>query len=265
MQVSAKHNAEAGPTSPHALIGAIARLLAQDLSLDALFKQVAVLFDDVFGTAVVEILLAGDEPQSFRYGATVTDDNRATISLPLRFHASEIGSLRVVRKKRDPFSPADIECLELCALSIASRLHEATITSEKDHFAALAGVDPLTGIPSRREFSARYEAEWSRGVRQGGLLSILMIDVDLFKQYNDHYGHIAGDACLHLIAKTLAHCISRPGDSVARYGGEEFAVILPQTDNVGAIALAEKMRRAVAALRVAHDGAPLEVVTISVG
>ena len=265
MHADTKRISVAGSPGRHALIGTTARLLAEDLSLDELFKGVAALLDDVFGTASVQITLAGDEPQTFRYGISTANEDGPTISVPLRFHASEIGSLRVVRKRRGQFSAADIECLELCALSIASRLHEATITSEKDHYAALAGIDPLTGITSRREFSARYEAEWSRGVRQGGLLSILMIDVDLFKQYNDQYGHIAGDSCLHLIAQTLAHCIARPGDLVARYGGEEFAVILPQTDNVGAVALAEKMRSAVAAQRVAHHGTALEVVTISVG
>jgi diguanylate cyclase (GGDEF)-like protein len=265
MQANIKTPSISGPSARIALIRAIARLLAADLTLDELFKQVASLLNDVFGTASVEISLAGDGPQRFRYGVKAEFELGTSITLPIQFHASEIGSLRIVRKTGRPFSAADIDCLETFALYLAARLNESLITSEKDHYAALAGIDPLTGIPSRREFNVRYDAEWSRGVRQGGLLSILMIDVDYFKQFNDHHGHIDGDACLHTIAQTLAHSIARPGDTVARYGGEEFAVILPQTDNAGAVAIAEKMRSAVAAQRIVHDGAALGVVTISIG
>jgi diguanylate cyclase (GGDEF)-like protein len=265
MPAISKQKSGSGTPGRLELISATARLLAKDLPLDKLFKKVASLLDDAFGTSSVEISLAGDMPQIFRYGVKAEFELGAAISLPLHFHNSEIGTLRIVRKTGRQFSAADVECLETFALYIAARLNESTITTEKDHYASLAGIDPLTGIPSRREFSVRYEAEWSRGVRQGGLLSVMMIDVDFFKQYNDHHGHVAGDSCLHMIAQILAHCIARPGDTVARYGGEEFAVILPQTDNAGAVALAERMRSAVAAQRIAHDGADLEVVTISVG
>lgn len=265
MSITTKNGSGAGSQARAALISATARLSAKDLTLDELFKQVASLLDNAFATTSVEISLAGDAPRRFRYGVKTEHEPGAKMVLPLRFHDVEIGTLRIVRKTTRPFSAADIECLETFALSIAVRLNEAEITIEKDHYASLAGIDPLTGIPSRREFSARFDAEWSRGVRQGGLLSVLMIDVDFFKQYNDHHGHIAGDACLHMVAQILSHSIARPGDTVARYGGEEFAVILPQTDNVGAVALAEKMRAAVAAQRIAHDGAVLEVVTVSIG
>jgi diguanylate cyclase (GGDEF)-like protein len=265
MRLPTKQHSGRSSISHQALISATARLLATDLSLDELFRQIAMLVEDAFDAPCVQILLPGDAPRIFSYGCTPTFEQGASITLPLQYHALEIGSLRVARKTAREFSASDIDCLDTFALSVASRLNEAMITSQKDHFAALAGIDPLTGIASRREFNARYEAEWSRGVRQGGLLSVLMIDVDFFKQFNDLCGHIAGDACLRTIAHTLAHCIARPGDTVARYGGEEFAVILPQTDNSGAIALAEKMRSAVAAQRIVHDGAALGVVTISIG
>jgi diguanylate cyclase (GGDEF)-like protein len=265
MPASSKQNLGTRTPERLELISATARLLAKDLPLDKLFKKVASLLDDAFSTASVEISLAGDTPRIFHYGVKAEFELGAAISLRLRFHNSEIGALRIVRKTSRQFTAADLECLETIALYIAARLNESTITSEKDHYATLAGIDPLTGIPSRREFTSRYEAEWSRGVRQGGLLSVMMIDVDFFKQYNDQHGHIAGDSCLHMIAQVLAHCIARPGDTVARYGGEEFAVILPQTDNAGAVALAEKMRSAVVAQRMAHDGTALEVVTVSIG
>lgn len=265
MSPNSKTISTSGSPARLALFSATARLLAKDISLDEMFKQVASLLEDAFDSASVEISLSGDAPRRFHYGVKAEFELGTTVSLPLQFHDSEIGTLRVVRKTVRQFSAAELESLETFALSIAARLNEATITSEKDHYASLAGIDPLTGIPSRREFSARFEAEWSRGVRQGGLLSAMMIDVDFFKQYNDHHGHIAGDACLHMIAQILTQCTSRPGDTVARYGGEEFAIILPQTDNAGAVALAERMRSAVAAQRIAHDGAVLEVVTVSIG
>jgi diguanylate cyclase (GGDEF)-like protein len=265
MRTTTKQGHSSSEPSRNALITATAHLLANDLPIKELFEQAASLMSDAFGTASVEISVAGDAPYVYRYGVDAAFELGTSVTLPLMAHANEIGTFRVVRNNGEQFSPAELACLETVALNLASRLNEAEITSEKDHYAALAGIDPLTGIPSRREFTARFESEWSRGVRQGGLLSVLMIDVDLFKQYNDCHGHIAGDECLHLIAQVLAHNIARPGDTVARYGGEEFAVILPQTDNAGAVALAEKMRSAVAAQRVVHGASPREIVTVSVG
>jgi diguanylate cyclase (GGDEF)-like protein len=92
-----------------------------------------------------------------------------------------------------------------------------------------------------------------------------MVDVDHFKAYNDQYGHVAGDACLHKVAATLDTCAVRPGDSVARYGGDEFAILLPQTEHTGAISIAEKLRRAVAAHQMGREGVGLFMVTASVG
>jgi diguanylate cyclase (GGDEF)-like protein len=266
MQVKTKISSGSGsPESSgrRALLSATARLLAKDLSLDELFKQLAILLDLAFGTVSVEISIAGKPSRAYLYGPKAALG--ATLNLPLRSHTNPIGNLRIVRKSAQQFSEPDIECLEIFALYVAARLNESMITSQKDHYELLAGIDPLTGIASRREFNARYDAEWSRGVRQGGLLSVMMIDVDVFKQYNDRNGHVAGDSCLHAIAQILTQCIARPGDFVARYGGEEFAVILPQTDNAGVIALAEKMRSAVAARRIAHLGTALDIVTVSIG
>lgn len=265
MRTTTKQIKSSSDTSRHALVSAMAHLLANDRPIKVLFKQAASLINDAFGTSSVEISVAGDATQVYRYGVEAAFELGTAITLPLMAQTNAIGTFRIVRNNGQQFSTAETECLETVALNLASRLNVAEITSEKDHYAALAGIDPLTGIPSRREFTARFESEWSRGVRQGGLLSVLMIDVDLFKQYNDHHGHIAGDECLHLIAQILAHSIARPGDTVARYGGEEFAVILPQTDNAGAVALAEKMRSAIAAQRIAHGASPREIVTVSIG
>jgi diguanylate cyclase (GGDEF)-like protein len=130
----------------------------------------------------------------------------------------------------------------------------------------LSFLDGLTGIPNRRAFEERFQLEWRRAMRHGSSIAVLMIDIDHFKEYNDHYGHQRGDDCLFQLAQRLRNSISRPGDFVARYGGEEFAIILPDTELEGARAVAENVRRRVAGLRIPHSTSPVrEMVTISVG
>ncbi len=129
----------------------------------------------------------------------------------------------------------------------------------------LAAIDSLTGVANRRHFDAVLDAEWKRAARNGTTLSMLLIDVDFFKNFNDIYGHIAGDDCLRDIAATASQCIRRSTDLVARFGGEEFAVVLPETDELGASALAERIRAAVQSHGVRHAGNVHNVVTISIG
>jgi diguanylate cyclase (GGDEF)-like protein len=130
----------------------------------------------------------------------------------------------------------------------------------------LSSVDGLTGIANRRQFDATLEAEWRRSARTQAPLSLLMIDVDCFKGYNDRCGHLAGDECLRRVAGALAGQPRRPADLVARYGGEEFVVVLPETPAEGALQVAESMRGAVQALGLAH---PCSLagpqVTVSIG
>lgn len=129
----------------------------------------------------------------------------------------------------------------------------------------LAAIDGLTGVANRRTFDARLEEEWKRAYRSESEIAILVIDVDMFKTYNDQYGHLAGDAVLKAVAQAIQDSVHRPGDFVARYGGEEFVVIIPNTDIYGAIEVAEAARRAVLALRLPHDANPQHVVSISIG
>ncbi|MFZ2490727.1 MAG: diguanylate cyclase, partial [Thermoanaerobaculia bacterium] len=130
----------------------------------------------------------------------------------------------------------------------------------------LAGIDGLAGIANRRIFDSRMHEEWARALRLGTPLSLLMIDIDSFKAFNDRHGHLAGDECLRAVAQAISTQASRPGDLVARYGGEEFAVILPAVTAEGALAVAEKMRSAVEALAIDHPGSSVaRHVTISAG
>ena len=130
---------------------------------------------------------------------------------------------------------------------------------------ALAVTDALTGLANRRQFDQCLSNEWRRSLRDRGPLSMLLLDVDLFKSYNDAYGHVQGDCCLKQIADAAMQVVARPGDTVARIGGEEFAVILPNTDNDGAIQLAEEICEAVRRRDLLHSANPHGVVTISAG
>jgi diguanylate cyclase (GGDEF)-like protein len=127
-------------------------------------------------------------------------------------------------------------------------------------------TDSLTGLANRRRFNEFLARDWRRAIREARPFAVLMIDIDCFKKYNDAVGHLAGDVCLQKVAMALQQVIRRPGDLLARYGGEEFVVALPDTDIVGASALAEACRRQVSELRLAHPASTVaEIVTISIG
>lgn len=128
------------------------------------------------------------------------------------------------------------------------------------------GIDELTGVGNRRSFDASMIAEWSRCHRQSKPLSLVMCDIDHFKNYNDSFGHVAGDFCIKSIATSLADQLRRPPDKLARYGGEEFAIILPDTDLRGALLVAEACRGRVESLMVRGDSMGLKgPVTMSFG
>jgi diguanylate cyclase (GGDEF)-like protein len=130
----------------------------------------------------------------------------------------------------------------------------------------LASIDPLTHLPNRRLFEQTLHNEWARAKREGTSLSLLMIDIDYFKKYNDHYGHGAGDVCLHQVATTMQSCQTRAGDLLARIGGEEFIFILPNTDLNGARVVGECLRQTVADLKIPHiHSTVVPIVSISIG
>jgi len=130
----------------------------------------------------------------------------------------------------------------------------------------LAGLDSLTGLANRRTFNDTLATEWRRSIRSGLALSLLMLDVDHFKQYNDSFGHQGGDQCLTSIARIIAESVQRAGDFAARYGGEEFAVILPITDEAGAQSIAENIRARIEQHAIPHPMSSVgRYVTVSIG
>ena len=142
---------------------------------------------------------------------------------------------------------------------------EVALRSMTERLKLLATTDGLTGLVNRRAFDEALETEASRTTRSSSPMSLLMIDVDRFKSYNDLYGHQAGDEVLKAVGQCLKTTLKRPADLAARYGGEEFVAILPDTDEDGAFFIADSFRESLKALAIPHQGGDKKVVTASVG
>lgn len=143
---------------------------------------------------------------------------------------------------------------------------EASLKKANKKLMILSVVDDLTKIANRRKFDQCLETEWHRHLRNQKPLSVILCDIDFFKYYNDTYGHQAGDACLQQVAKAIEGSLGRTGDLAARYGGEEFGIVLPVTDAAGARTMAEKVRTAIWALNIDHEGSDIaDRVTLSLG
>jgi diguanylate cyclase (GGDEF)-like protein len=141
-----------------------------------------------------------------------------------------------------------------------------TLKAQSDLLRSWVYIDGLTGVHNRRHFDEALAREWSRALRRGSVLSVVLLDVDHFKRYNDQYGHPAGDECLRRIAGEMARYVKRPADLVARYGGEEFACILPDTGHEGAMQFAAQLGVRIRELGIAHAASDTaDVVTVSLG
>lgn len=166
----------------------------------------------------------------------------------------ELGAVDYICK---PFNPGIVR------LRVRNQIE---LKRQRDILAQLSHLDGLTGIPNRRAIEEGLEREWRRGIRAGHPLSLIMVDIDHFKSYNDEKGHLAGDDCLKIVSKALQSATVRAGDMVARYGGEEFLAILPDTDEAGARLVASRMQSAISTLALPHPSSPVEsCITISIG
>ena len=135
----------------------------------------------------------------------------------------------------------------------------------QDELRALTITDPLTGLHNRRHFDIVSATEWERARRDQKPLTVLFIDVDHFKSYNDYHGHRAGDDCLAAVGKAVGQSLQRPADLAARYGGDEFLVLLPDTETDGALDVARRVLESIAALDIPHGASPFGKVTSSIG
>ncbi|MCG5515926.1 diguanylate cyclase domain-containing protein [Ectothiorhodospira sp. 9100] len=192
-------------------------------------------------------------------------DNEATRSIPVIFVTAldhdkdeeqglNLGASDYISK---PFNPAIVR---------ARVRNQVNLKLKTDMLEKISLQDGLTEIPNRRYFDQKLAEEWARSSRNDQSLALLMVDIDQFKPFNDHYGHGAGDECLRRVAQALRRVPTRATDLVARYGGEEFVVLLPETDTRGAQHVAQAMLEAVRSLEVTHDYSDVAPhVTISIG
>lgn len=150
--------------------------------------------------------------------------------------------------------------MQRALVKLADQLNMANLELQR-----LSMTDGLTGIANRRMFDESLAREWRRCIRLKKPMSIVLLDVDNFKKYNDRYGHQAGDDCLKAIARELARSAPRPADLVARYGGEEFVMTLGETDESGALWVANRLRQHVAGLKMPHEDSNHTYVTVSCG
>ena len=150
-------------------------------------------------------------------------------------------------------------------ISERKQIEEQLVRLQKE-FEELSFKDGLTGVANRRMFDSVLEAEWVNARRCNQPLSLVMLDIDYFKQYNDHYGHIQGDDCLKRVAEVLSSAATRSRDFFARYGGEEFVLVLPETDSEAAHKIAERCRNLIFKEQIAHEKSAVgQILTISLG
>jgi diguanylate cyclase (GGDEF)-like protein len=192
----------------------------------------------------------------------------ASVDMENKVKGLSLGGVDYITK---PFQQEEV----LARVKVHLTLRFLTLTVQKQAIALqqanqelrrLANMDGLTGIANRRRFDEYLQQEWHRLAREQEYLSLILCDIDYFKNYNDHYGHQAGDDCLKQVAQTIKSTIKRPADLVARYGGEEFALILPNTTPEGAIHIAESIRTKIKELKIAHASSKVGLyLTLSLG
>ena len=227
--------------------GAQALAICKDNPPDLILLD--VVMPEMDGFEVCTLLKADDATRNIPiiFVTAHTDSAQET-------HGLSLGAVDFIAK---PVNPAVVR---------ARVKTQLTLKFQSDLLRKLVFLDGLSGVYNRRYFDQQLSTEWARSSRNSSPLSILMIDVDFFKLYNDRYGHQAGDDCLRQVAQTLKTCLKRPADLVARYGGEEFACILPDTAFDDALSVAKCLEEQVRGLQIKHENSSIDAVTtVSVG
>ena len=208
-----------------------------------------IMLDDISGYEVCHELKKNDDTRNIPIIFLTAKRSEAD-----EVKGFKIGGSDYITK---PFSPSIV---------LARAKTQIQLKAKTDLLEKLAALDGLTEIPNRRAFDAALERQFNQARRTDSPLSLLILDIDNFKMFNDHYGHPVGDDCLKRVASSLINHTHRLEDLVARMGGEEFSILLPNTDTVGATMLAEQYREAVETLKIHHATAsPLPYVTVSIG
>lgn len=230
-----------------ALHGELALQIARKQKPDLILLD--IMLDGINGYEICSLLKSNDETRNIPVIFLTAKRSEAD-----EVQGFKIGGSDYITK---PFSPA------IVLARVKTQIH---LKAKTDLLEKLASLDGLTEIPNRRAFDIAMDRQFSQAKRTATPLSLLVLDIDNFKQYNDHYGHPVGDDCLRRVANCLVNQTQRAEDLVARMGGEEFVILLPNTDSMGAIMRAEQYRSAVERLKIHHAAtSPLCYVTVSIG
>lgn len=254
-------------------------------------EALAHMLDYDFALVLLDVQMPGMDGYEV---AELMRGNRKTKHIPIIFVTAEVKGKAQVFKGYESgavdylFKPLDAhifkskvgvfielfhhkEALKQKGLELDQKLAELEelqqqLEQTNEQLLLLSITDGLTGLLNKRQFNANFSHEWKRAHRNKSPLSLLFIDIDFFKAYNDTYGHTKGDECLVQVAQALAETVKRDVDRTARVGGEEFAIILPDTELEGAQFVAEHVRNNIESLAIPHDGSPVSAhVTVSVG
>lgn len=236
------------------------------------FHDVIVLDNDIDLQNAVQ----SNPPDIIVMNLNMMQQDASTVSRTIKLSPAT-RDIPVIALTSNPNSSEEVSLFEAGAADYISKpVHDSVLQARlnlhlerkrsKDLLERMARYDELTEVLNRRAFNVSLQAEWGRSIRNGTPLAVLMIDVDFFKQFNDSYGHNLGDQCLRQVASRLQDCLKRPSDHLARYGGEEFVVILPDTDALGAMTVAENCCQMIVDLKIPHQASEIaEYVTISIG
>lgn len=222
--------------------------LADDVVVATAFFHLHLPFADPFLSEEVSRLVL-----IFRYEQTNWKIVHGGLSIPFApTQGAEMYPVSAIEKRNSELE----QLIEVRTKELAQANRLLQIRSE---------TDGLTQISNRRYFDSMLKQEWNRGQRSSTELSVIMLDIDYFKKFNDHYGHLAGDSCLKQLAQGLNQTVTRAGDVVARYGGEEFIVLLPNTDKQAAFEVAQHLQETVVSLAIPHAKSSFGIVTVSLG
>ncbi|MBW4682693.1 MAG: diguanylate cyclase [Microcoleus vaginatus WJT46-NPBG5] len=218
----------------------------------------------------IEDVSIAKDPVFFRSALALDAGLKAALGIPIVLNNQVLTVLIFFKKEKLESKQRLIELLKVVAAQLGALVQrkkaEAALKEANLKLHRLATVDELTGVANRRWFNEYLNQEWRRMARESSPLSLILCDLDYFKQYNDSYGHLVGDFCLQKVAQKISEALNRPADLVARYGGEEFVIILPNTPADGALHIAEAIRNEVENLNMEHAKSEIsQYVTLSLG
>ncbi len=222
--------------------------------------------EDYEGKSQLDFIVAEDHPAVLS-AIALMGEGIAPQGCRYRYHTASGGFIWVELRASAVLNACGVTTEYVCNVRdiTQQKLAEDELAEANAELSVMTLSDALTGIANRRNFDQTLRREWNRAMRSGRPLALLMIDADHFKEYNDQYGHLAGDECLKSLAASLGGAVRRAGDLVARYGGEEFAAILPDLTSDKAAIVAERMRLSLMEQTIAHERNPPGIVTVSIG